>query len=69
MEYEENFILAINFVNLLNTQRDEGTKKNKIEFREIRLQFFPMNSDGWISFILSQNAYHALILRSFINNI
>ena len=46
MEYEENFILAINFVNLLNTRRDEGTKKYKIEFREIRLQFFPMNSDG-----------------------
>ena len=61
MEYEENFILAINFVNLLNTRRDEGTKKNKIEFREIRLQFFPMNSDGWISFILCRNAYHALI--------
>ena len=46
MEYEENFILAINFINLLNTRRDEGTKKNLKKFREIRLQFFSMNSDG-----------------------
>ena len=46
MKYKENFVLAINFINLLNTRRDEGTKKSKTEFREIRLRFFPMNSDG-----------------------
>ena len=43
MKYKENFVLAINFINLLNTRRDEGTKKkNKTEFREIRMRFFPI---------------------------
>ena len=41
--------------------QDKGNSKNKAESRKIGLWFFTMYFDGWISFILSQNANHALI--------
>ena len=39
MKYKENFVLTINFINLLNTRRDEGTKKksNRIERNKITI--------------------------------
>ena len=48
---------------LFHTQRDKGNLKNKAESKEIGLRFFTMHLDDWISFILSQNAYHTLILN------
>ena len=50
-----NYILAINFINLTARPR-KPQKQGRI------LRFLPMNFHGCISFVLSQNAYHALIL-------
>ena len=57
-----NYMHSINFINLFHTPRDQVNQTNKAEFRKIGLRFFPMNFHGCISFTLSQNAYHALIL-------
>ena len=57
-----NYIHAIHFINLFHTSRDQGNYKNKAESRKMGLRFFPMNFHGCISFILSENAYYALIL-------
>ena len=57
-----NYIHAITFINLFNTlQQDQGNLKSKAKSRKIKLRFFPTNIHGWISFILSQNAYHARV--------
>ena len=42
---------------------DEGNPKNKAESRKMQLQLFTMYFDQWISFMLSQNANHTLILH------
>ena len=38
------------------------TKKNKAKPRKMGLRFFPVSFHDCFSFIVSQNAYHALIL-------
>ena len=60
MEIKINYIHAMYFTNLYYTPQGQGNYKNKVEFRKMDLRFFPINFQG--SFILSQNAYHALIL-------
>ena len=62
MENKVNYIDVTNFINLFDTPRDQGNWKNKAESKKMELRFFPMNFHGYVSFILSQNAYHALIL-------
>ena len=57
-----NYIHAINFIKLFHTPPGQGSEKNKTESRKMGLRFFPMNFHGCVSFILSQNAYHTLIL-------
>ena len=58
MGNEVNYVHTINFINLFYTQQDQGNLKNG----KRDLQFFPINFHGCFSFILRQNAYHALIL-------
>ena len=62
MRNKVNYIHVINFTNPFHAPCDQGNYKNKAEFRKMRLRFFPMNFHCCISFILSQIAYHALIL-------
>ena len=62
MSNKVNYIHAMNFTNRFRTPRDQGNETNKAESKKMRLRFFPMNFHGCVSFILSQNAYHALIL-------
>ena len=52
---------------LFHTQQDKGNLKNKVESKEMGLRFFTMYFDGWISFILSQNAID--ILRKQISKV
>ena len=53
---------AIDFIDLFHAPGDQGNYKNKAESRKTGLRFFPTNFHGCISFTLSQNAYHAVIL-------
>ena len=62
MGNEVNYVHTINFINLFYTQQDQGNLKKKAKSRKMGLQFFPINFHGCFSFILRQNAYHALIL-------
>ena len=55
----------MNFINLFRTPRDQGNYANKAESKKMGLRFFPMNFHGCVSFILSQNEYHALILDHY----
>ena len=56
MKNKVDYIQAINFMNLFFTQQ---TKKTWLW---LGLWFFIVYFDDWISFILSQNANHAVIL-------
>ena len=45
-----------------NNRETSETKEHKAKPRKMDLQFFPMSFHGSFSFLLSQDAYHALIL-------
>ena len=62
MKNKVDYIQAINFINLFFTQQTKKTLKNKTESRKMGLWFFMVYFDDWISFILSQNANHAVNL-------
>ena len=62
MENRVNYVHAMNFINLFHIPREQGNWKKKAESRKMGLPFFPMKFHGCVSFILCQDAYHALIL-------
>ena len=57
----KNKVNYVSFINLFHTWRDEWNTKSEAESRKSWLWFFWMHFGGWISFIESQNASHALI--------
>ena len=63
MENKVNYIHATNFINLFDTPRDQGNRKNKAESKKMGLRFFPVKFHGYVLFKLTQNVYYALILH------
>ena len=54
---------VITFINVISYMVRKRKLKNETESKKTRLQFFTMYFDGWISFMLSQNANCVLILN------